>query len=317
VFHPSDHFCGPPLDPPQQVYYCLVKVELWGRHLAELIFFTSNKTVEELIPSNGSSNVLLCYEFKNESKETAQFLEVQKHHTQWDYAQDISDNICSLGCPSTRVSKNNFQELSVSWLKPMQSFISTTNFIKRESNWTEEKLKKTLHFILAVDMWTMPLCQHTFEFVVFRVSWEERVWKKFGESEASILGSVLNIVPYRWLQLLHEFWTGCSQLLNNFIPLINIWTSVVKENKMQTGQSPDISVWVISGNPQRCLTAFITSLQSLAFFIIVLPGRMACNGQNSHSYTYLRALRNPKTTTTMGKHTASSLWDNTCYHFYF
>lgn len=84
------------------------------------------------------------------------------------------------------------------------------------------KTGKALHCTAAVAHEPRPFVRHTFEFVVFRVCWEERVWKKFGESEASVLGSVLNVVPYCWLQLLHEFWTGCSQLLNNFIPLINI-----------------------------------------------------------------------------------------------
>lgn len=91
---------------------------------------------------------------------------------------------------------------------------------------------------------------HTFELVVFWVSWEERIRKQFGEGEASVLGPVLHVVSYSWLQLLHELWAGRSQLLYDFIPLVNIWTLGVKENSTQA-PDPNPPVWPLPGNPQR------------------------------------------------------------------
>lgn len=120
------------------------------------------------------------------------------------------------------------------------------NVLNRHAT-TEKKSGRNLPCMVAADMQTMV---HTFEFVVFWVSWEERIRKQFGEGEASILGPVLHVVPYSWLQLLHELWAGRSQLLYDFIPLVNIWTLGVKENPTQA-PDPNLSVWPLPGNPQR------------------------------------------------------------------
>lgn len=155
------------------------------------------------------------------------------HGTPWEYSQCISDYV-----PLASEAPGFPKTISKGCLSAEQnpcSHWSATNCIKWSAT-REQKNWKSLHSPAAVAVWHEPgpFVRHTFEFVVFWVRWEERVWKKFGESEASVLGSVLNVVPYCRLQLLHEFWTGCSQLLNNFIPLINIWTPVVKGNKRQT-----------------------------------------------------------------------------------
>lgn len=65
--------------------------------------------------------------------------------------------------------------------------------------------------------------RRTFEFIVLRVRWEEGVGEELGEGEPSILGPILHIVSYCGLQFLHEFWTWGSQLLNYFVPLVNVW----------------------------------------------------------------------------------------------
>lgn len=58
---------------------------------------------------------------------------------------------------------------------------------------------------------------------MLRVSREKAVGEEFGEGEACVLWPVLDIVPHCGLKFLHEFWRGRAQLLDHFVPLINIW----------------------------------------------------------------------------------------------
>lgn len=136
------------------------------------------------------------------------------------------------------------------------------------------KSGRNLPCMVAADMRTMV---RTFEFVVFWVSWEERIRKQFGEGEASVLRPVLHVVPHRWLQLLHELWAGCSQLLYDFIPLVNIWTLGVKENPTQA-PNPNLSVWPLPGNPQRFPLPSCSFSAGTRFSVIMPPGPPAHQG---------------------------------------
>lgn len=194
------------------------------------IFHLKKKTVQVLKSPNESSIVPLCYKFKNKSKGTPRILVAQDRHIKHHGNIFNAPVILFPWLPK-------HQDLQKPFPKPASQLNKTLAVTGLQlTAWNGVQLERTKigKAFLPLQLLHMNHVRHTFEFVVFRVCWEERVWKKFGESEASILGSVLNVVPYCWLQLLHEFWTGCSQLLNNFIPLINIWTPVVKGNKMQT-----------------------------------------------------------------------------------
>lgn len=52
---------------------------------------------------------------------------------------------------------------------------------------------------------------------------EQAVREQLGESEAGIFRSVLHVVSHCGLELLHELGWGRAELLNHFIPLIDVW----------------------------------------------------------------------------------------------
>lgn len=80
--------------------------------------------------------------------------------------------------------------------------------------------------------------QLTFEFVVLGVSREKAVREELGEGEAGILWSVLHIVPHCGLELLHELWGRCAQLLDHLVPLIDVWSGRSRTKKTRPGCEP-------------------------------------------------------------------------------
>ena len=69
----------------------------------------------------------------------------------------------------------------------------------------------------------------TFQFVVIRVSREEHVWEEFLEAVSSVAWPVFYVRSYRLIQLHEEFLSWGSELLDDLVPLINIWGENVKE----------------------------------------------------------------------------------------
>lgn len=58
--------------------------------------------------------------------------------------------------------------------------------------------------------------------VLRTISWKEDIWKKLLKLITSILWTIFHIVSYSWLQAFHEVLQWCTQLLDYFVPLINI-----------------------------------------------------------------------------------------------
>ena len=70
-------------------------------------------------------------------------------------------------------------------------------------------------------------CHTGFESAVLcTVGWEKDVRKEFVKRVASITGSVFYIVPHSGLQTLHEIRGRSTKLLNDFIPLVDVWARV-------------------------------------------------------------------------------------------
>lgn|SRR6218665_5882 len=64
--------------------------------------------------------------------------------------------------------------------------------------------------------------------VLCAISWKEDIRKELLKLVTGISWTIFHIVPYGWLQAFHEVLQWCTQLLDDFVPLINV-LALVKE----------------------------------------------------------------------------------------
>lgn len=76
---------------------------------------------------------------------------------------------------------------------------------------------------------------------MLRVCRKQAVREQLGESEAGVFRSVLHVVPHCGLELLHELWRWCAELLDHLIPLIDIWAGPQLGKKWQIKKAPNIN----------------------------------------------------------------------------